>query len=79
MKKSELSSELNRILGLESNPIDFTPMKASDLQRLVGVLAGQGKQHLKLNIETPPILQRLPKGPLRAALERRPLRKFLER
>jgi nucleotidyltransferase/DNA polymerase involved in DNA repair len=39
MDKEELSRKLNEILGLEKEPIDFTKLSKSDLERLYNTLS----------------------------------------
>lgn len=37
MDKEEISRKLNEILGLEKEPIDFTKLSKSDLERLLAI------------------------------------------
>jgi len=69
MKKKDISSRINQILGLSSgDEIDFTRMRASDLQKLLNVLENKLGQRMPLT-----------KTERRRVLQRRPVRELLER
>jgi len=70
MKKKNISSRINQILGFSSgNEIDFTPMRVADLQKLLNVLENKPGQRAPLEISV--------KTERKPFLERRPVRDLL--
>jgi len=67
--KKDLSAALNKLLNLESNSIDFTPMRVADLQKLLNILENKPGQRAPLEISV--------KTERKPLLERRPVRDLL--
>jgi len=70
VNKQRLSEKINALLGL-NDPIDFTPLRKDDLEKLLTVLEGKlGPKGQSLGDR--PLLSRLKKRPLiRMVLEKR--------
>lgn len=82
MNKRQLSEELNKLLQLSEEPIDFTALRIRDLERLLAALENKPSSSrvpsrappLKISIET-----ERPQPLINALRERPLLKRILER